>query len=82
MTDGLLSESDADHLRRWIGRSETTRDEIVAAQIAAMSATIDRIDAVQGGISEGLKVLTDLTSAIHLQLSLLQRPGTLPVAAE
>ncbi|SBW07960.1 conserved hypothetical protein [uncultured Alphaproteobacteria bacterium] len=44
MTDGLLSESDADHLRRWIGRSETTRDEIVAAQIAAMSATIDRDD--------------------------------------
>lgn len=44
MTDGLLSESDAEHLRRWIGRSETTRDEIVAAQIAAMSATIDRDD--------------------------------------
>ena len=44
MTDGLLSESDADHLRRWIGRSETVHDEIVAAQIAAMSATIDRDD--------------------------------------
>jgi len=37
---------------------------------------------VQGEISEGLKALNDLTSAIHLQLSLLQRPGTVAVAAE
>ncbi|NGM44038.1 PAS domain-containing protein [Rhodobacter sp. SGA-6-6] len=64
---------------RILGRVESRRDLLSEA---AMSATIDRIDAVQGGISEGLKVLTDLTSAIHLQLSLLQRPGTLPVAAE
>ncbi len=64
---------------RILGRVESRRDLLSEA---AMSATIDRIDAVQGGISEGLKVLTDLTSAIHLQLSLLQRPGALPVAAE
>ncbi|MBN2753030.1 MAG: MaoC family dehydratase N-terminal domain-containing protein [Rhodospirillaceae bacterium] len=43
MTSGLDSQA-ADHLRSWIGRTETVRDEIVAAQVAAMSATIDRDD--------------------------------------
>ena len=48
----------------------------------APQITIDRIDEVQGEISEGLKMLNDLTSAIHLQLSLLQRPSTAVEAAE
>ncbi len=43
MTDGF-DQREADHLRTWIGRSETVRDDIVAAQVAAMSATIDRDD--------------------------------------
>jgi len=64
---------------RILGRVESRRDLMSEA---SMSATIDRIDEVQGEISEGLKALNDLTSAIHLQLSLLQRPGTVAVAAE
>jgi len=43
MTGGL-DERTADHLKTWIGRTETVTDEIVAAQVAAMSATIDRDD--------------------------------------
>src|SRR5690606_35626278 len=64
---------------RILGRVESRRDLMSEA---SMSATIDRIDEVQGEISEGLKMLNDLTSAIHLQLSLLQRPSTAVEAAE
>lgn len=64
---------------RILGRVESRRDLMSEA---SMSATIDRIDEVQGEISEGLKMLNDLTSAIHLQLSLLQRLGTAVEAAE
>ncbi len=64
---------------RILGRVESRRDLMSEA---SMSATIDRIDQVQGEISEGLKMLNDLTSAIQLQLSLLQRPATMAVAAE
>jgi 3-methylfumaryl-CoA hydratase len=35
---------DLDYLRRWIGRSETTGDEVRAAPVAALSATLDRDD--------------------------------------
>ncbi len=41
---GDLDQREADHLRSWIGRTETVRDEITAIQVAAMSATIDRDD--------------------------------------
>ncbi len=34
-----------DHLRQWIGRTETRTDEVSAAPMAAMSATLDRDDA-------------------------------------
>lgn len=64
---------------RILGRVESRRDLMSEA---SMSATIDRIDEVQGEISEGLKMLNDLTSAIHLQLSLLQRPAAAVEAAE
>ena len=64
---------------RILGRVESRRD---LASEASMSATIDRIDQVQGEISEGLKVLNNLTSAIQLQLSLLQRPAKVVIAAE
>jgi 3-methylfumaryl-CoA hydratase len=43
MTDGF-DRQEADRLRTWVGRTETVRDEIVAASVAAMSATIDRDD--------------------------------------
>ena len=33
-----------DHLRSWIGRSETLRDHVGATQVAQMSATLDRDD--------------------------------------
>ena len=42
---------------------------------AAMSATIDQIDKVQGEISVSLKHLTDLTAAIHASLTTLHRPS-------
>lgn len=64
---------------RILGRVESRRDLMSEA---SMSATIDRIDQVQGEISEGLKVLNNLTSAIQLQLSLLQRPAKVVIAAE
>ena len=43
-------ESDAPHnqldaLRKWIGRGETRSDQVTAAPVAAMSATLDRDDA-------------------------------------
>jgi len=43
MTGGL-DDRTAEHLKSWVGRTETVADEIVAAQVAAMSATIDRDD--------------------------------------
>lgn len=36
---------DLDHLREWIGRTETRVDQATAAPIAALSATLDRDDA-------------------------------------
>ncbi|HUF20991.1 MAG TPA: MaoC family dehydratase N-terminal domain-containing protein [Burkholderiales bacterium] len=35
---------DIDALRQWVGRSETRRDVVTAAPVAAMSATLDRDD--------------------------------------
>lgn len=40
-----MSEIDVDHLRQWIGRTETRRDMVAATPVAAMSATLDRDDA-------------------------------------
>jgi 3-methylfumaryl-CoA hydratase len=39
-----MSEIDVDHLRQWIGRSETRHDLVAATPVAAMSATLDRDD--------------------------------------
>ena len=64
---------------RILGRVESRRDLMSEA---SMSATIDRIDQVQGEISDGLKMLNDLTSAIQVQLSMLQRPAAMVMAAE
>ncbi|MDQ2066213.1 PAS domain-containing protein [Xinfangfangia sp. CPCC 101601] len=63
---------------RILGRVESRRDLMSES---SMSATIDQIDKVQGQISVSLKELNDLTSAIHAQLSMLQRP-LVAVAAE
>ena len=35
-----------DHLRTWIGRTESAADEVTAAQMAALSATLDRDDPI------------------------------------
>jgi aerotaxis receptor len=64
---------------RILGRVESRRDLLSEA---SMSATIDQIDKVQGEISVSLKDLNDLTSMIHAQLSMLQRPGAAAIAAE
>jgi hypothetical protein len=64
---------------RILGRVESRRD---LASEASMSATIDQIDKVQGEISVGLKDLNDLSSTIHAQLAMLQRPGAAALAAE
>jgi len=40
-----MSEIDVEHLRQWIGRTETRRDMVAATPVAAMSATLDRDDA-------------------------------------
>jgi len=36
---------DIDHLREWVGRTETRHDTVGATSVAAMSATLDRDDA-------------------------------------
>jgi 3-methylfumaryl-CoA hydratase len=36
---------DTEHLRQWIGRTEQRADEVTAAPLAALSATLDRDDA-------------------------------------
>lgn len=64
---------------RILGRVESRRDLMSES---SMSATIDQIDKVQGEISISLKELNDLTSAIHAQLSMLQRPAVGAIAAE
>lgn len=45
-----MTTLDIDHLRQWIGRSETRHDTIGAAPIAALAATLDRdrLDAPPG----------------------------------
>lgn len=40
-----MSEIDIDHLRQWIGRTETRHDMVAPTPVAAMSATLDRDDA-------------------------------------
>lgn len=40
---------DIDHLRTWIGRTETGVDDVTEAQTRGMIATLDRQDAVQPG---------------------------------
>ena len=35
------TQSDRDHLREWIGRTETRVDVVTPAPIAALSATLD-----------------------------------------
>jgi 3-methylfumaryl-CoA hydratase len=37
-------QTDLTHLREWIGRTETRTDEVTAAPIAALAATLDRAD--------------------------------------
>ncbi len=39
-----MTELDVDHLRSWIGRQETLRDQVTRFPIAALSATLDRDD--------------------------------------
>ncbi len=39
-----MSDLDADHLRRWIGRSEVAQDIVTPVPVAALSATLDRDD--------------------------------------
>ncbi len=36
---------DLDHLRGWVGRSETLDDDVTASKVAALAATLDREDA-------------------------------------
>jgi 3-methylfumaryl-CoA hydratase len=43
-TTNKFSAAQLDELRKWIGGSETRRDHVTAAPIAAMSATLDRDD--------------------------------------
>lgn len=72
-----LSEASADVRRmilgldtiRILGRVESRRDLAVET---SMSATLDRIDRVQGEISDSLKRLTDLAATIHSGLSALR----------
>jgi len=45
MNSGNAIAVDLDHLRGWIGRTETRVDKATAAPIAALSATLDRDDA-------------------------------------
>lgn len=45
MNTGNFTALDLDHLREWIGRTETRVDQATAAPIAALSATLDRDDA-------------------------------------
>ena len=40
-----MSEIDIDHLRQWLGRSETRHDTVAARPVEAMAATLDREDA-------------------------------------
>jgi 3-methylfumaryl-CoA hydratase len=47
-----LDESQIAHLRSWQGRSETHRDQITAAPLRGLSATLDRNDPLQGTGSE------------------------------
>lgn len=83
-----LNESSADVRRmilgldtiRILGRVESRRDLLSES---SMSATIDRIDSVQGEISASLKRLTDQTSAIEVALTSLRRPPPMAsIAAE
>lgn len=43
-----LDESQIAHLRSWEGRAETNSDEITAAPLRGLSATLDRNDPLQG----------------------------------
>ena len=36
-----MTDIDLDYLRQWEGRQETASDQIVAAKVAAMAATLD-----------------------------------------
>jgi 3-methylfumaryl-CoA hydratase len=38
------TETDLNHLRQWVGRTDTAEDEIVAWPVKAMAATLDRDD--------------------------------------
>jgi 3-methylfumaryl-CoA hydratase len=44
MNTGNSTAVDLDHLREWIGRTETRVDRATAAPVAALSATLDRDD--------------------------------------
>ena len=44
MIGHILSQMDIVHLREWIGRTETTEDEVTATPAALLSATLDRED--------------------------------------
>ena len=47
-----MSDLQIDHLREWIGRTESRRDMVSATSVAAMSATLDREDPQPGRGSE------------------------------
>ena len=44
MTAPTTSSPSFDHLRDWVGRTETHRDTLTAAPLAGLSATLDRAD--------------------------------------
>ena len=39
-----MQSKDIDHLKSWIGRSETVEDTVAPVPVAALSATLDRDD--------------------------------------
>jgi 3-methylfumaryl-CoA hydratase len=44
MTSAASSADSLDHLRDWVGRTETHHDLVTAAPLAGLAATLDRID--------------------------------------
>ena len=44
-----MSEQNLDHLRDWIGKTESVTDTVTAWPVAALAATLDRREAAQIG---------------------------------